>query len=69
MLKKFLSDSKEKKKLEILENLDKQIFFIEVLDELELFVAKRVIFDEKKNFRRSAAQWSKSLIYLQKFNI
>jgi hypothetical protein len=46
--KKFLSDSKEKKKLEILENLDNPIFFIEVLDELELFVAKRVIFDEKK---------------------
>jgi hypothetical protein len=27
---------------------------IEVLDELELFIDKRVIFDEKKNFRRSA---------------
>jgi hypothetical protein len=28
--------------------------FIEVLDELELFIDKKVIFDEKKNFRRSA---------------
>jgi hypothetical protein len=25
-----------------------QIFFIEVLDELELFIDKKVIFDEKK---------------------
>jgi hypothetical protein len=30
-------------------------FFIEVLDELELFIDKKVIFDEKKKFRRSAA--------------
>jgi hypothetical protein len=28
--------------------------FIEVLDELELFIDKKVIFDEKQNFRRSA---------------
>jgi hypothetical protein len=28
--------------------------FIEVLEELELFIDKRVIFDEKKNFRWSA---------------
>jgi hypothetical protein len=26
---------------------EKQIFFIEVLDELELFIDKKVIFDEK----------------------
>jgi hypothetical protein len=28
---------------------EKPIFFIEVLDELELFIDKKVIFDEKKN--------------------
>jgi hypothetical protein len=28
--------------------------FIEVLDELELFIDKKVIFDEKKNVRLSA---------------
>jgi hypothetical protein len=27
---------------------EKPIFFIEVLDELELFIDKKVIFDEKK---------------------
>jgi hypothetical protein len=31
-------------------------FFIEVLDELELFIDKKVIFDEKKNFRRFAVR-------------
>jgi hypothetical protein len=28
--------------------------FIEVLDELELFIDKKGFFDEEKNFRRSA---------------
>jgi hypothetical protein len=33
---------------------EKSIFFIEVLNELELFIDKKVIFDKKKTFRRSA---------------
>jgi hypothetical protein len=36
--------------MKVLENPN---FFIEVLDELELFINKKVIFDEQKNFRLS----------------
>jgi hypothetical protein len=43
-----------------------QIFF-EVLDKLELFIDKKVIFDEKINFRRSAVcRLSANFVILQK---
>jgi hypothetical protein len=37
------------KVLKVFSCTEKPIFFIEVLDELELFIDKKVIFDGKKN--------------------
>jgi hypothetical protein len=41
---------------ELISCTEKPKIFIEVLDEFELFIDKKVIFDENKNFRRSAVR-------------